>query len=259
MRPLSTLAPGHLKRHFNSHTPHGVRLNEKNLIVPSSSDFNSHTPHGVRQPLNTVRDWAKNFNSHTPHGVRPRPRTPHASRKNFNSHTPHGVRRTVLLFSVRQRYFNSHTPHGVRLNVKISSGIVRKISTHTPHTGCDLKRSYVSRIFLLFQLTHPTRGATRRIFFFALLLNGFQLTHPTRGATFPQRGPAQELRISTHTPHTGCDKQQSLKAKRKMNFNSHTPHGVRRKTLLVLPTGCGISTHTPHTGCDLSVCLILTL
>ena len=35
-----------------------------------------------------------------------------------------------------------------------------------------------------------------------------------------------------------------------MNFNSHTPHGVRLSPALKGFTYIRISTHTPHTGCD---------
>ena len=146
----------------------------------------------------------------------------------------------------------------------------RFISTHTPHTGCDLIRTAFA-VLSKFQLTHPTRGATRFdlascqyilhfnshtphgvrrcdcsessvIFYFnshtphgVRLTNGrskgwkhlFQLTHPTRGATHP--GPCiRSLHpISTHTPHTGCDKLFLQGISPEHHFNSHTPHGVR--------------------------------
>ena len=79
-------------------------------------------------------------------------------------------------------------------------------------------------------------------------------------------------KISTHTPHTGCDCQQCQLRVQHRNFNSHTPHGVRPPTStkmqalrtfqLTHPTRGAtifkpftlahmiISTHAPHTGCD---------
>ena len=62
-------------------------------------------------------------------------------------------------------------------------------------------------IALLFQSTHPVRGAT------ALLISSnssfrFQSTHPVRGATVT-RGTAAVLKlISIHAPREGCDTRQ---------------------------------------------------
>ena len=80
------------------------------------------------------------------------------------------------------------------------------------------------------------------------------------------------LFISTHTPHVGCDKQILPLTVVIMDFNSHTPCGVRRYDLLedysliefqlthpmwgateekiVEVPVPNISTHTPHVGCD---------
>ena len=102
--------------------------------------------------------------------------------------------------------FNSHTPHGVRPIGCPSSPIGNSISTHTPHTGCDPLPLRAKNLLLLFQLTHPTRGATTVSPPFLLGVG-----------------------ISTHTPHTGCDAGVILRVIIKgFYFNSHTPHGVRR-------------------------------
>ena len=123
----------------------------------------------------------------------------------------------------------------------------------------------------VFQLTHPTRGATRRLYSIQEPCE-FQLTHPTRGATNPFRRQHRLYRISTHTPHTGCDDNPAAETETKQDFNSHTPHGVRHSIRVRLsefhtfqlthPTRgatyprqipinpIAISTHTPHTGCD---------
>ena len=57
-----------------------------------------------------------------------------------------------------------------------------------------------------FQLTHPTRGATAASFSITAYSLKFQLTHPTRGATQSWGDLKTDTEISTHTPHTGCDK-----------------------------------------------------
>ena len=79
----------------------------------------------------------------------------------------------------------------------------------------------------------------------------FQLTHPTRGAT---REPTKEERgkanFNSHTPH-GVRPYQVFVDFTYVDFNSHTPHGVRLTLLLGNRILIFISTHTPHTGCDL--------
>ena len=78
----------------------------------------------------------------------------------------------------------------------------------------------------------------------------FQLTHPTRGATYIRIYDKKLERISTHTPHTGCDESVFDCSCTHSYFNSHTPHGVRPPEILLNGTATKISTHTPHTGCD---------
>ncbi len=152
-----------LRRHFNSHTPRGVR----------------------RRRFVRCRGISLNFNSHTPRGVRPDSRACRSACVVISTHTPLAgcdcdIHSLTLLIS----HFNSHTPRGVRL------------------TGISSTRSP-----LAFQLTHPSRGATRRSRAAARTAT-FQLTHPSRGAT----------RRSMYGKHLSA------------NFNSHTPRGVRRRS-----------------------------
>ena len=168
----------------------------------------------------------------------------------ISTHTPH-TGCDVILFKADLHCLQfqlTHPTRGATQNT-ISSSSSSVISTHTPHTGCDMKSAETSIKSLLFQLTHPTRGATLHDET-PLCVCLFQLTHPTRGAT------AVHHRNYTMFP----------------NFNSHTPHGVRRgrsnspsdffQFQLTHPTRGAtgstdknrtkifISTHTPHTGCD---------
>ena len=101
----------------------------------------------------------------------------------------------------------------------------------------------------LFQLTHPTRGATCLIW---LLRAGKQIsTHtPHTGCDLPNFFDTDVFKISTHTPHTGCDRKRRWIHRKTFHFNSHTPHGVRLHSSFLSDMTVGISTHTPHTGCD---------
>ena len=59
-------------------------------------------------------------------------------------------------------------------------------------------------------------------------------------------------RISTHTPHTGCDTAHLFRVLPQTQFQlTHPTRGATCSTGL-LSADKYISTHTPHTGCDSS-------
>ena len=121
--------------------------------------FNPRTPHGVRPARVTGKSSPPYFNPRTPHGVRPFSTTVSSGRIDFNPRTPHGVRRKPPKKVYPKIHFNPRTPHGVRLLLYLF--II---------------------ILLLFQSTHPSRGATS--FYSAMgWRRSFQSTHPSRGAT----------------------------------------------------------------------------
>ena len=101
----------------------------------------------------------------------------------------------------------------------------------------------------------------------------FQSTHPARGATHFYRDPAVRQIISIHAPREGCDAGHPHADEGEfLYFNPRTPRGVRRSTvpppLLYsnfnprTPRGVrrafdrgrfragGISIHAPREGCD---------
>ena len=102
----------------------------------------------------------------------------------------------------------------------------------------------------------------------------FISTHTPHTGCDPHRLPCYNVDIiSTHTPHTGCDFSENgwamvfknfnshtphgvrrsraiISSKQSTDFNSHTPHGVRRQKVYEIIIRHVISTHTPHTGCD---------
>ena len=155
---------------------------------------------------------------------------------------------TPLLYFLN---FNSHTPHGVRQRYKRYTAANDAISTHTPHTGCDEKGNENDDEIIKFQLTHPTRGATgglaaggcrvpnfnshtphgvRHAEMLMVLCDLYISTHtPHTGCDLMQYVYDYEYKISTHTPHTGCDVYARPLEMFLSDFNSHTPHGVRRR------------------------------
>ena len=110
----------------------------------------------------------------------------------------------LFLHIIEHFLISTHAPHmGCDLSRPAAPHSHRKISTHAPHTGCDLSILMMLMMIIIFQLTHPTRGATAVSETLGCTMQ-FQLTHPTRGAT-----------------------SSSLFITELRDFNSRTPHGVR--------------------------------
>ena len=60
-----------------------------------------------------------------------------------------------------------------------------------------------------------------------------------------------QMKISTHTPLTGCNEKIFIKFSKTGNFYSHTPHGVQHHGTNPQVMTVTISTHTPLTGCNI--------
>ena len=81
-----------------------------------------------------------------------------------------------------------------------------EISIHAPLAGCDIRIAFaVSSSVVLFQSTHPSRGATGNL-------------SPEERAPF----------ISIHAPLAGCDYTEPQYTISASYFNPRTPRGVRR-------------------------------
>ena len=124
--------------------------------------------------------------------------------------------------------FNPRTPCGVRRKVANYFGVTVEISIHAPLAGCDSEIVSVQptafnfnprtpcgvRLVtfcpiapsLLFQSTHPLRGATYTVYLL-ILSRLFQSTHPLRGATsLSEYAPTPSIFQSTH-PLRGATRQ----------------------------------------------------
>ena len=122
----------------------------------------------------------------------------------FNPRTPCGVRRIWCLRRRRRKHFNPRTPCGVRRD-NLSGLRFVIISIHAPLAGCDGRRGGSGGLILVFQSTHPLRGATTR------LPNQYR----------------EDSVISIHAPLAGCDAALSVCARDVLDFNPRTPCGVR--------------------------------
>ena len=102
------------------------------------------------------------------------------------------------------------------------------ISTHAPLAGCDV----LSLSFVLFVLI-------------------FQPTHPLRGATQGGRCEDHHDGISTHAPLAGCDGQECVNKMLECVISTHAPLAGCDETEKEDEDMTGeISTHAPLAGCD---------
>ena len=151
------------------------------------------------------------------------------------------------------RSFNSRTLGRVRLARRDRQGQGAHVSIHAPWEGCDRGGYYDSLGLLLFQFTHPGKGATLTNYLSPLAFNKFQFTHPGKGATekassrssmlefqftHPGKGATPRHRlddahraVSIHAPWEGCDYSKLRARMIQVCFNSRTLGRVRPRPL----------------------------
>ena len=154
--------PNRHNRNFNPRTPCGVRRGGGETWGASPPDFNPRTPCGVRLKRRKARAFRLSFQStHPMRGATGCSPTPKQKKEVFQStHPMRGA--TVLTYTkAKKGGISIHAPHA---GCDCPDGHVVKskaISIHAPHAGCDLGIWKVLSLLVLFQSTHPMRGATR--------------------------------------------------------------------------------------------------
>ena len=120
------------------------------------------------------------------------------------------------------------------------------ISIHAPLAGCDQPTIYDSHAALEISIHAPLAGCDSFAIIGLIARLIFQSTHPLRGATLrcPIEGNGDA--ISIHAPLAGCDRLQFTIADLRIHFNPRTPCGVRRSCLFVLS---GNNNFNPRTPC----------
>ena len=146
------------------------------------------------------------------------------------------------------------------------------ISIHAPREGCDKTTIRAVLITLIFQSTHPARGATHS---FPIPSNGYGNFNPRtpRGVRHSEGLAGQgDGDISIHAPREGCDPFILPQLLQSLPISIHAPregcdqtvewdepftsfqstHPARGATPLVFFCNLlfGISIHAPREGCD---------
>ena len=213
-----------------------------------------HAPReGCDACLGLARLSMKRFNSRTPGGVRQAraqvlmttflPVSIHAPREGCDNaltaesvnlvefqftHPGRGATRRCLYYSIRRGCFNSRTPGGVRPQQGKDINYEAKVSIHAPREGCDSPAVVRAHTPIMFQFTHPGRGATQSFPRFFGLFEKFQFTHPGRGATESRKQLFIDAQMFQFThPGRGATPAPWRISASSTGFNSRTPGGVR--------------------------------
>ena len=170
---------------------------------------------------------------------------------NFNPRTPCGVRHLRSPRLIAMAGISIHAPlAGCDANMAALLDLAT-ISIHAPLAGCDPAPNAIFRRRVVFQSTHPLRGATID-----------QKGKEPKVVHFNPRTPCGVRRvvgrvwgipaqISIHAPLAGCDCLPRRSPRRPGNFNPRTPCGVRPTVEYVTRKDFDISIHAPLAGCDL--------
>ena len=199
------------------------------MLASSSPSFNSRTPGGVRLQLDTLSDDEFTFQF---------------------THPGRGATNTYSLeFDQFVKFQFTHPGRGATaLHAQRADGVA--VSIHAPREGCDSSTRSGACVSTSFQFTHPGRGATRLPQ--RLPTHGNVSIHaPREGCDWNRQNAYNTPYVSIHAPREGCD-PCNIQVRLKVGcFNSRTPGGVRRRTIICAPSTSVVSIHAPREGCDL--------
>ena len=123
-----------------------------------------------------------------------------------------------------------------------------KVSIHAPWEGCDCIALRNAIAILLFQFTHPGKGATITLHIL-LHTHMFQFTHPGKGATPLTPQLLVGDKVSIHAPWEGCDATASDDYYFAWFQFTHPGKGATVATLALIVVEL-VSIHAPWEGCD---------
>ena len=177
------------------------------IIVGLILGFNSRTPGGVRLAASSVAEAQTTFQfTHPGRGATRLCEEGAEDLLEVSIHAPReGCDQDKRPYRLFTRGFNSRTPGGVRLDRIDVLLYVKVVSIHAPREGCDVELDSAKSALIVFQFTHPGRGATSQ----------------QRG------GRCCALCFNSRTPG-GVRLYISLSLRWMRSFNSRTPGGVRQ-------------------------------
>ena len=101
------------------------------------------------------------------------------------------------------------------------------VSIHAPREGCDREPLSCASVILVFQFTHPGRGATPDHSYVLVGHSRFNSRTPGGVRQRATRQSSIMFQVSIHAPREGCDRWCLYASRSLRCFNSRTPGGVR--------------------------------
>ena len=145
------------------------------------------------------------FNSRTPCGVRLNQYAILFDLDTFQfTHPVRGATGSNVLLAIFLYSFNSRTPCGVRPFLQTKSMKQVRVSIHAPRAGCDCSGERNPQPLQSFNSRTPCGVRLMLSLRFGVKLM-FQFTHPVRGATEIERILSEYDSVSIHAPRAGCD------------------------------------------------------
>ena len=223
-------AVGDVNAHAISiHAPLAGCDTDRRTKTCKSSYFNLRTLRGVRPGLPCNSCTPEYFNPRTPRGVRLAHLRTGLSPQVFQSTHPSRGATEPHEEAVDRSLISIHAPLAGcdRRGLYLLRPDV--ISIHAPLAGCD---NVFYRVFRdgMISIHAPLAGCDEDVFAVKPHKILFQSTHPSRGATLEGICRADFFRISIHAPLAGCDESRAGRGgtwRRSYNFNPRTPRGVR--------------------------------
>ena len=199
--------------------------------------------------------WS-HFNPRTPCGVRPEKRGAKNSPLTFQSTHPSRGATDCVRNLIDAQIISIHAPLVGCDAGQRDAGLAHAISIHAPLAGCDWITMAESVPAVIFQSTHPLRGATLSSPSPALPATHFNPRTPCGVRPALMLGMGVYFCISIHAPLAGCDSGSRTSCGSWSHFNPRTPRGVRLRQRRRSDRAGHISIHAPLAGCDVFAGLI---
>ena len=191
---------------------------------------------------------AANFNPRTPRGVRRGNGRLHRRREAISIHAPReGCDSASAPSTAQSGHFNPRTPRGVRRLLLLFCFKFQVISIHAPREGCDRGLQQRLWLWLLFQSTHPARGATKEGRAYRALTTKFQSTHP-EGCDFHRFAICTYLHHFHPRTPARCDRSGLCLYHRETVISIHAPRECDSKINGVSATTVKFPIHAPARG-----------
>ena len=235
---------------FNPRTPRGVR---PGLDCPKVINYRFQSTHPARGATGQQEDYHldQQVSIHAPReGCDSFPLVSPLCVICFNPRTPRGVRPWCAPTAQAGILFQStHPARGATGAVPAASAGAWAISIHAPREGCDFEHNEI-HVHTAISIHAPREGCDSVTASPIKWTMVFQSTHPARGATPFLPSWLTTVSISIHAPREGCDLRTATVTQQPRGFNPRTPRGVRQVWPPYHPSILPVSIHAPREGCD---------